>query len=287
MNKLILYISAVMAGESAVGWGHFVWWIGHFHPPLTAFPIAMVVGAAAAEFLRLMHGPTWLDGASRWCIILGGVTGAITAPLGWAFAVSHDESRLLEIHRWLGTATGTATVVVLILSEVARRRPGALTLFRTGLFLAVLLVMATGFFGGAMVYGIHEYDWSRAPEHDSGEAPDHGQAETQPTSRPSTAVTVTMTDEYRFKPHKLTIHAGTVVRWVNSSGDTHTVTDDPNIASDSNDVSRPDSVPPFNSGKIRPGGTFEHSFGTPGVYKYICGPHEEMGMKGQITVEAH
>lgn len=287
MNKLILFISAVMAGESAGAWGHFVRWVGHFHPPMTAFPIAMVLGAAAAELLRLLHGPAWLDGASRWCMILAGVTAAITAPLGWAFSIVQDESRLLEIHRWLGTATGTGAVVLLVLSEVARRRPGgALTLFRTGLFLAVPLVLTTGFFGGAMVYGIHEYDWPRPVGHDSDEAPERGQSLTQPASRPSDIVTVTMTDELRFKPRKITIHAGTVVRWVNSSHETHTVTDDPNIASDPNDVSRPDGAPLFNSGRIRPGGTFEHSFGVPGVYKYICEPHEDLGMKGEITVDA-
>ena len=126
------------------GWDHFVRWIGHFHPPLTAFPIAMVLAAALAELLRLMRGPVWLDGASRWCMIVGGVSAAITAPLGWAFAVEHHHSRLLEIHRWLGTAAGAGAVVLLILSEIARRRPGGvLVLFRTVLFLAVPLVIAT------------------------------------------------------------------------------------------------------------------------------------------------
>ncbi|HSU65560.1 MAG TPA: hypothetical protein VLJ39_01685, partial [Tepidisphaeraceae bacterium] len=32
---------------------HFVRWVGHFHPPITAFPIAMLVGAAIAEALRM------------------------------------------------------------------------------------------------------------------------------------------------------------------------------------------------------------------------------------------
>lgn len=136
-----------------------------------------------------------------------------------------------------------------------------------------------------MVYGIHEYDWSRSAGHDSDEAPERGQSLTQPASRPSDVATVTMTDELRFEPRTLAIRAGTVVRWVNSSRQTHTVTDDPNIASGSDDVSRPDGPPPFNSRGIRPGGTFEHSFSVPGVYKYICEPHEELGMKGEITVE--
>src|SRR6185437_477122 len=137
--------------------------IWHFHPALTVFPIAMVLSAALAELLLIATKAPWLQGASRWCVIIAGIGGAITAPLGWAFAMGHGESRLLEIHRWLGTAAGAGAVVLLILSEVARRRGGgALVAFRTLLFLAVPLVGATGFFGGAMVYGLHEYDWNRS-----------------------------------------------------------------------------------------------------------------------------
>ena len=71
----------------------------------------MLLGAALAELLRLLGGAAWLDGASRWCMILGGVGAIITAPLGWAFAVEHGHSRLLEIHRWLGTAAGAGALV--------------------------------------------------------------------------------------------------------------------------------------------------------------------------------
>lgn len=142
------------------GWNHFVRWIGHFHPPLTAFPIAMVLGAALAESLRLLKGPQWLDGASRWCIIVGSATALVTAPLGWAFAVDHAKSWVLEAHRWLGTAAASGALVLLILSEAGRRRGGGwLTLFRVVLFAAVPLVAATGFFGGALVYGLHAYRW--------------------------------------------------------------------------------------------------------------------------------
>src|SRR5437764_5171921 len=90
--------------HSPGGWSHFVRWVGHFHPAMTVFPIAMLLGAALAELLLITTGKSWLDGASRWCVIVGAVGAVITAPLGWAFAAGHGGSRLLEIHRWLGTA---------------------------------------------------------------------------------------------------------------------------------------------------------------------------------------
>ena len=143
------------------GWAHFVGWIGHFHPPLTAFPIAMLLGAAVAEVLRLLVRAPWLEGGSRWCVIVGAIGAAVTAPLGWAFAVNHAPSRVLELHRWFGTAAGCGALAILVLSELRHRRGGRwLTLFRTVLFIALPLIVATGFFGGAMVYGIHSYEWN-------------------------------------------------------------------------------------------------------------------------------
>src|SRR5256885_15604108 len=120
---------------------------------MTVFPIAMLLGAALAELLFMIRGKAWLAGASRWCVIVGAVGAIITAPLGWAFAIDQGGDRVLEIHRWLGTAAGAGAVVILILSEMSHRSisSGWRTAFRIVLFLAVPLVGATGFFGGAMV----------------------------------------------------------------------------------------------------------------------------------------
>ncbi len=246
---------------------------------MTVFPIALLLAATLAELLRLCGGASWLGDASRWCVIVGGVGAIITAPLGWAFALTHGSSNLLEVHRWLGTAAGVGGLVILILSEVARR-PGRrrwLIAFRIVLFAAVPLVIATGFVGGAMVYGLRAYAWNKPNEHHAVDVT------AQPANQPQMIV---MTDEDVFKPDKLTIVAGTTVEWKNESRhDTHTVTTDPKIAADAKDVSSPPGVAVFNSGDIKPGQTFTHQFTVPGVYKYICEPHEMMGMTAQIEVK--
>jgi plastocyanin len=271
------------------GWQHFVSWVGHFHPALTVFPIAMILSAALAELFRLWRKAPWFGGASRFCMIVGGITAAITAPLGWAFAVEHGNTWILQVHRWLGTAAGVGAVVLLVLSELAWRRGGrTMTLFRTILFLAIPLVIATGFFGGAMVYGIHEYDWNR-PAHQHDQGSETSQSPAGPGIAPSSnsAVTeITMTDDDAFKPDQVTIAAGTTIQWKNTSKDAHTVTDDPHVASNARDVSAPAGAKRFNSGKIKPGGTFEQKFTIPGTYWYVCEPHEDMDMKGKVTVTA-
>ena len=142
-------------------WNHFVRWVGHFHPPLTAFPIALLLAAAIAECLRPLSHAGWLAGASRWCVILAAAGAAASVPLGWAFAAGHGKSWILEVHRWLGTATGCAVTGILLLSELAHRKGGCWpAVFRVTLFIAVPLVITTGFFGGALVYGLHAYSWT-------------------------------------------------------------------------------------------------------------------------------
>jgi plastocyanin len=147
-----------------------------------------------------------------------------------------------------------------------------------------------------MVYGLHAYDWN-PPRHGAGDggAGDGGgagdeHAGARPAggggTRPATGpvVTVTMTDDSTFEPASVTVAAGGTVRWVNASKDVHTATTDPKAAANPKDVATPAGARPFNSGKVAPGGTFEQRFTVPGTYRYVCEPHEEMDMKGQVVV---
>ena len=66
----------------------------------------------------------------------------------------------MTTHRWLGTVTALFAALIFVLCEravsgAASRRP-----FRVALFVGAGLVSATGFFGGALIYGIDHYlEW--------------------------------------------------------------------------------------------------------------------------------
>jgi len=80
-----------------------------------------------------------------------------------------------------------------------------------------------------------------------------------------------------FGPANLTVSAGTAVTWRNGDGFAHTVTS----ATGSGDT--------YDSGNIGGGGTFAHTFNTPGTYNYYCKIHgvngtPPTGMHGTITV---
>ena len=91
-----------------------------------------------------------------------------------------------------------------------------------------------------------------------------------PAYGPPTAAagaTVTMSSGLRFNPMDVTIKAGQSVEWRNTSIETHTVTGQG-----------------FDSGDIKQGQVWSHTFATAGRYEYVCKPHKGLGMHGTVTV---
>ena len=83
-------------------------------------------------------------------------------------------------------------------------------------------------------------------------------------------VTVGMEDNF-FDEANITVEPGTTVTWVQRGQYGHTTTSYDGL---------------WDSGLIEGGtdGTYSFTFEEPGRYEYFCGPHEEMGMVGTVTV---
>lgn len=91
----------------------------------------------------------------------------------------------------------------------------------------------------------------------------------------------------RFVPETVEVAAGDTVRWTFESAG-HNVTSKPGA---SEKVRNPDGAEPFASYEgnqhyaIRPvGDVYEHAFGVPGEYVYVCEPHADQGMVGTVVV---
>jgi plastocyanin/FtsP/CotA-like multicopper oxidase with cupredoxin domain len=80
-----------------------------------------------------------------------------------------------------------------------------------------------------------------------------------------------------FSPSNITIPHGQAVQWTNM-GSSHTVTSNPGSFSCS-----PASSESFDSGVLAGGGTFSHTFNTPGTFAYHCEIHG-CTMAGTVTV---
>lgn len=98
------------------------------------------------------------------------------------------------------------------------------------------------------------------------------------------AAVVTMIDQLKFQPAKVTVNVGETVEWHNQSLLVHTVTADPEEANKPEHVHLPTAAETFNSGKINPQEKFRYTFEAPGTYRYFCIPHEATGMRGTVEV---
>jgi mono/diheme cytochrome c family protein/uncharacterized membrane protein len=138
-------------------------WLGNFHPATVHFPIALLTAAALAELLQLATDWTTFSAVSRYCVWFGTLTALGAAALGWFLGGFRwtDDSWILMTHRWLGTSTVALAGLVLLLLEVSRRsdRRALRLCFRLTLLVGAALVLLTGFFGGAVVFGLDHYVW--------------------------------------------------------------------------------------------------------------------------------
>lgn len=139
-------------------------WIGKFHPPATHLPIGLLIGAAIAEACMIATGRPFFRHAAGFSLALAAASALIAAGLGWfnAGITFWEDDWLLATHRWLGATTTTLSVVTLIVFARANRQSAssaAVLWYRVLLFSTAGLVGATGFFGGALVYGIDHLAW--------------------------------------------------------------------------------------------------------------------------------
>src|SRR5260370_42409438 len=89
-----------------------------------------------------------------------------------------------------------------------------------------------------------------------------------------------------FGPSRVTINVGDTIKWENTGNSVHHATDDNAMAIKGDDVKRPSGAAAFDSGFMRPGESFTHTFTTPGIYKYVCVAHEASGMIGEVVVRS-
>lgn len=124
--------------------------------------------------------------------------------------------------------------------------------------------------GGSMgVIEVGEQYWGRFHERMAGMAGGHGvhhgaPAESDPV--PEDAVRVDAAN-MAYSEKELTVPAGTTVVWTNRDSMPHTVTSD-------------ERGGPLDSGIMKTGQTYAHTFTEPGTYRYHCAPHSAKGADG-------
>lgn len=100
----------------------------------------------------------------------------------------------------------------------------------------------------------------------------------------SAAIVVDLNDRLRFDPVEIRVDVGDTVEWRNVGSIAHTVTADPARVGNRRNVELPDGAKPFDSGWVRKGQAFRYKFTEPGLYRYVCLPHERAKMLGTVIV---
>ena len=99
------------------------------------------------------------------------------------------------------------------------------------------------------------------------------------------AAVVHMTMAKKFVPDKVTIKAGETVEWVaDDPFHEHSLTTDPAKVEDRALVQTPKGARTFDSGSLQQGRTFRYKFTVAGTYRYVCPPHEQNKMVGEVVV---
>jgi plastocyanin len=93
-------------------------------------------------------------------------------------------------------------------------------------------------------------------------------------------------DKSVFDPAEVRIKVGDTVEWTNHALIEHTVTCDPAKAKSPKSVALPSGAVKFDSGQFGTDQTWRHQFTVAGRYRYFCILHEDMGMIGEVIVEA-
>lgn len=131
----------------------FEHFLGHLHPLLVHFPIALLTVAMMSEvLLALCTGMTWLAGATRFSLWISAPAGILAAVTGWVNADISGRDESVFNHRWLGVATAVLAVIALGVCEWSVRS-GKRRLLLAILIIGAALVAIAGHTGGELVYG--------------------------------------------------------------------------------------------------------------------------------------
>ncbi len=134
--------------------------LGHFHPALVHFPVALLLSGAALEAWQAMRSPLERSMVARVLLALGAAGSLLAVASGLLLYHPEDfRDRVLaavQVHRVLGFCTAGAALGAFAASRANGARPASrarLWVYRLALFLAAALAGLAGHYGGWVVTG--------------------------------------------------------------------------------------------------------------------------------------
>jgi len=134
---------------------------GKFHVVVVHFPIAFLLGAVFMQWVFVFSKNQKIPPIVTTMLWMGTLGAIGAAALGWAYAYDSmyfgdEDIQLLFLHRWLGTGTAAAAVLVLALKHFTPKlaKPIPLALLLTAV---AALVGVAAHYGGSLTYGVDNF----------------------------------------------------------------------------------------------------------------------------------
>ncbi len=129
--------------------------LGHLHPVLLHFPVALVLVGALAAVWNWLRGEEGIGEFAFHCIWIGALMALLASVSGWFLAEEEAGEEGLEIHRWFAVGATAATVVLAALASLSRtdERPGLLAATRLWALVTAGAMAFAGHLGANMVWG--------------------------------------------------------------------------------------------------------------------------------------
>lgn len=146
---------------------------GRFHPMLVHFPIALLLVAAVMELFTLGNFRHSFRAGIRFLVILGAISAAISAGMGWLLAENEGiTGSSLDIHRTVGLISAGLSIFLFVLLRKSELNPSTTSIktYRLILFLTSIGVGVAGHFGAALTHG-EDYLTEVLPQNSDQEAP--------------------------------------------------------------------------------------------------------------------
>ncbi|MCE9618356.1 MAG: hypothetical protein K8R92_00410 [Planctomycetes bacterium] len=130
--------------------------LGHLHPLIVHFPIALAIVATLAMTWNWIRRHEGFGDFAVHCTWIAALASVVVSTSGWFFAEADGpESTELFLHRWFGIGSSAALVLLALATTMVRGDswPILLNVTRLGSLVAAVGIGVTAHFGGDMVWG--------------------------------------------------------------------------------------------------------------------------------------
>ncbi|MFK5973189.1 MAG: hypothetical protein QM485_07900 [Flavobacteriaceae bacterium] len=135
----------------------FVLFLGRFHPLVVHLPIGILLFAFFLELIGRIQKKSNSIATIKIALLLGAISALFASILGYMLSQSGDyENVMLNNHLWFGVATTVITFLAWAIQSDFLKLPSSLKKFQSNialLILIVILVSATGHYGGNLTHG--------------------------------------------------------------------------------------------------------------------------------------